>query len=222
VKEVPGLIKPTHGLAIKQERSRITYTALVRAGFRMLEERDLQDISVAELAMEAGYSVGAFYARFRSKDEFFDALVAEHLNTRTRVQQELYAKPPAEDLPGTLFRNVVNYYWEHRMFWRAVIARSLRDPDSWAVMRKHRQESIQRFNGAVEQLAGRPLTEQELGNIAFAFQVALGTVDITVVNQPGPLFMGQDKFIEQLTRAFVLVSGYDSLVPRKAAKTARR
>jgi len=189
----------------------------------MLEQRDLQDISVAELAVEAGYSVGAFYARFRSKDEFFDALVAEHLNTRTQVQQELYANPPAQDLPGRLFHNVVNYYWEHRMFWRAVIARSLRDPDSWTLMRKHREESIQRFNGAVERLAGRPLTEHEVDNIAFAFQVTLGTVDITVVNQPGPLFMGQEQFIEQLTRAFILVSGYDSIVPSKpAAKTRKR
>lgn len=210
--EVPGLIKQTHGLAIKQERSRITYTALVRAGFKMLEERDLQDISVTELAMEAGYSVGAFYARFRSKDEFFDALVAEHLDTRTRVQKNLYAKLTADRLPATLIHNIVDYYWEHRMFWRAVIARSLRDPDSWNVMRKHRQESIQRFLDATGRLAARPLTEAEVARIAFAFQITLGTIDITVVNQPGPLFMGQKQFIEELTRAFTLVAEYDRIV----------
>ena len=212
--EVPGLIQQTHGLAIRQERGRVTYTALVRAGFKLLKERDLQDISVGELAMEAGYSVGAFYARFRSKDEFFDALVAEHLNTRTRVQKALYASLTADDLPATLIHNIVNYYWEHRMFWRAVIARSLRDPDTWGVMRQHRQASIQRFLDALGRLAGRPLTDREVARIAFAFQVTLGTIDITVVNQPGPLFMEQQQFIEELTRTFILVAEYDRIVFR--------
>jgi AcrR family transcriptional regulator len=212
VADTKHLIKQTHGHSIKQERSHVTYSALIKAGFKMLEESDLQDISVAELAVEAGYSVGAFYARFRSKDEFFDAMVAEHLDIRTKVQKQLYATLTAQELPGELISNVVNYYWEHRKFWRAVIARSLRDPESWARMRKHRQESTRRFLDAISNLIGRPLTDNEKTNISFAFQVTLGTVDITVVNQPGPLFMGQKLFVEQLTRAFILVSEYESII----------
>lgn len=222
--EPSTIIKQTHGLAIKQERSKLTYAALIKAGFKMLEESDLQDISIAELAFEAGYSVGAFYARFRSKDEFFDAMVAEHLEIRTSVQRQLFTTLSLQTLPGELISNVVNYYWEHRKFWRAVIARSLRDPDSWARMRKHRQESTKRFLDALSILTQRPLTEKEKTNISFAFQVTLGTVDITVVNQPGPLFMGQKQFIEELTRAFILVSEYDSLgsgnAPGSGKKTA--
>lgn len=205
-------IQHTHGLAIKQERSKHTYSALIRTGFRMLEEQDLQDISIAELAREAGYSVGAFYSRFRSKDEFFDALVSEHLAFRTSVQKELLATHPLDKLPTMLFRNVVQYYWEHRKFWRAVIARSLRDPDSWSKMRQHRQESIKRFLDTIGDGLGRPLTKTETTHISSAFQVTLGTVDITVVNEPGPLFMGQKKYIEELIRAFRLVADWDSLL----------
>ena len=81
----------THGVAIKQERGQLTHDKLIATGFRMLELTDLQEISIAELTREAGYSVGAFYSRFRSKDEFFDALIAKHLETRTRVQVYMFA-----------------------------------------------------------------------------------------------------------------------------------
>jgi len=222
VAEPDLIIKQTHGLAIKQERSKLTYSALIKAGFKMLEQSDLQNISVAELAVEAGYSVGAFYARFRSKDEFFDAMVAEHLVIRTNVQKQLFTSLTPPTLPGELISNVVNYYWEHRKFWRAVIARSLRDPESWARMRKHRVESTKRFLDAISSLIKRPLTDKEKGNISFAFQVTLGTVDITLVNQPGPLFMGQKQFIEELTRAFVLVAEYDSLCSNKKAPPRKK
>ena len=64
---------------IKQPRGRRTYDALIETGFKLLEQNDLESIPIAELAKAAGYSVGAFYARFESKDEFFEAMIAHHL-----------------------------------------------------------------------------------------------------------------------------------------------
>lgn len=58
---------------IKQKWGRRTYDALIETGFALLEHRELEAISIAEFAKAAGYSTGAFYTRFRSKDEFFDA-----------------------------------------------------------------------------------------------------------------------------------------------------
>jgi AcrR family transcriptional regulator len=83
-------LKPrqAHGLTIKQERSQLTYDRLITAGFKMLEEQELQAISIAALTKAAGYSVG----RFRSKDEFFDAMVAKHLE-RERTRKQLCLKP---------------------------------------------------------------------------------------------------------------------------------
>jgi AcrR family transcriptional regulator len=201
-----------YGLAIKQERSKVTYDALINAGFKLLEERDLQDISIAELAKEAGYSVGAFYARFRSKDEFFDALIAQHLDNRTATQIELFANLPRDTLLSELMENIVDYYWQHRKFWRAVLLRSVRDPESYNPMRRHRQEATQRFISRLELEAGRPLNDGESVNVAFGFQVVLGTIDSTVINEPGPLLMDQAQFIEGLTRTFALVSEFDMLM----------
>lgn len=194
-------------LAIKQERGHITYDALIEAGFKLLTERDIEDISIFDLARVAGYSVGAFYARFRSKDEFFDALIERHLERRTATQKRLVETLPRETLVPELISNIVDYYWENHVFWRAVIRRTLRDPALWEPFRQHFNENLERFTARVEQEIARPLNEKEIRSITFAFQTIMGTINISIINQPGPVFIGQDPFKEEVIRAFIQVSG---------------
>jgi AcrR family transcriptional regulator len=208
----------THGLAIKQERSQLTYDRLISTGFKMLEEQDLQDISIADLTRTAGYSVGAFYSRFRSKDEFFDALIAKHIDTRTRTQIQLFATLPTASLIHGLINNVVSYYWDHRKFWRAVLVRSVRDANFWEPIRLHGHEFKARFITRINREIDHQLTEAEEANIAFAFQVMLGTINSTIINQHGPIFMGQQLFTEELMRAFELISDFNNLVIGKLRK----
>jgi AcrR family transcriptional regulator len=185
---------------------------MIAAGFRLLEQRDLQDISIAELVRSAGYSVGAFYSRFHGKDEFFDALVARHLETRTATQKHLFATLPRESLLDELIANVVNYYWDHRKFWRAVLVRSVRDAAFWEPIRKHGHEFTARFLERLYVEIGRKLTKEEEANVFFAFQVILGVINSTLINQHGPIFMGQKLFIQELTRTFRLISDWDNIL----------
>src|SRR5262245_7325820 len=122
---------------IKQPRGRKTYDALIETGFMLLEHKELEAISIAELAKAAGYSVGAFYARFSSKDEFFDAMIAHHLEQRNRERDRLLASVPDELLVNALIEELVTYYWKRRRFWRAALVRSIRDPKSWEPIRQH-------------------------------------------------------------------------------------
>jgi AcrR family transcriptional regulator len=208
-------------LAIKQERGHITYDALIEAGFKLLAERDIEDISIFELSRVAGYSVGAFYARFRSKDEFFDALIEKHLERRTATQKHLVETLPRKALMPELISNIVDYYWGHHVFWRAVLRRTLRDPALWQPFRLHFGENLARFTTRVEHEIKRPLTEAEVRSITFAFQTLMGTINISIINQPGPVLIGQDLFKEELTRAFIQVSGLDEiLLAKKVAKPA--
>jgi AcrR family transcriptional regulator len=208
-------------LAIKQERGHITYDALIEAGFKLLLERDIEDISIFELSRVAGYSVGAFYARFRSKDEFFDALIERHLERRTETQKRLVETLTRKALISGLVANIVDYYWDHHVFWRAVLRRTLRDPALWEPFRQHFSENLGRFIARVEQEIKRPLTEKEVRSITFAFQTLMGTINISIINQPGPVFIGHDLFKEECTRAFTQVSGLDEILqPKKAAKPA--
>jgi AcrR family transcriptional regulator len=197
---------------IKQSRGRRTYDALIETGFKLLEHNDLESIPIAELAKAAGYSVGAFYARFQSKNEFFAALIAHHLEHRVRARDRLLANAPDQTLIDELMNDFVAYYWKRRRFWRAVLARSSRDARFWEPIRQDGREFDDRLMDRMTQRAGRPLTNAERTNVSFAFQLARGTINNAILNRPGPIFIGHDLFVRNLARAFRLVSDYDRLI----------
>jgi len=58
--------------------------------------------------------------------------------------------------------------------------------------------------------------------VRFAVQVTLGTVNNAIINRPGPIFLGHALFVENLIRAFRVVSCYDELIAGGATKGARR
>ena len=206
------------GLDIKQSRSKKTYDALIKTGFRLLKKRDFDSITVAGLSQSAGYSVGAFYARFRSKDEFFDAMVAHHLEDRVAASENLFSTVHNDDLIDELIEDIVHYYWINRNFWRAALVRSMRDPDFWGPIRQSGHDLATRVIGILTEQANHPLTDLEQTNVRFAFQITLGTINNTIINRPGPIFMNQRLFVEKLTRAFRLVSDYESIMKRKRSR----
>lgn len=210
---------------VRQRRSQKTYDALIGTTFKLLQQREFDAISIAELAQKAGYSVGAFYARFRSKDELFDALLAQHIEDRFAARTRIFANATDESLVGDLMEDLVEYYWARRRFWRAALIRSMKDPEFWEPVRRQGLEFgawlIERISGR----AGRSMTEPEQANVRFALQLALGTINNTIINRPGPIFMEQVLFVEQLARAFRLVSGYDTVAakqPPRRRKVTRR
>lgn len=213
---------------IRQKRSQVTYDTLIETAFALLEDNEFDDVSIAELAQEAGYSVGAFYARFRSKDELFDAMVVRHLDNRRKTRREQFASLGDTELIHTLLEETVHYYWGRRRFWRAALIRSIRDPEFWAPIRKLSHEFADSIIRRIAARAGRTLTRAEDANVRFAVQLAFGTINNTILNRPGPFLLDQEPFIGNLVRAFRLVSGYDELVAlppsrsRKARKTAGR
>src|SRR6185437_11976656 len=64
--------------APRQYRSRVTAERFVAAAFRLLETKTFEALSVADLAREAGRSVGAFYQRFGGKDDFLTVLLTAY------------------------------------------------------------------------------------------------------------------------------------------------
>jgi AcrR family transcriptional regulator len=155
--------------------------------------------------------VGAFYARFRSKDELFDALLAQHIEDRLAARTRIFASATDESLVGDLMEDLVDYYWTRRRFWRAALIRSMNDPEFWEPVRRQGHEFGAWLIERIGRRAGRAMTAPEQANVRFALQLALGTINNTIINRPGPIFMEQVLFVEQLARAFRLVSGYDSV-----------
>ncbi len=200
------------GLTIKQKRSKKTYDALITKCFQLLKKRDFDSITVADLSRSAGYSVGAFYARFRSKDEFFDAMVTHHLVDRKAFLDYLFSTLHNDDLINELIKDMVHYFWINQKFWRAALVRSMRDPEFWAPIRQSGHDLADKVVARLSEQANRPLTDLEETNVRFAFQITLGTINNTIINKPGPIFMNQKLFVEKLIRAFRLVADYDNII----------
>jgi len=199
------------GRNMQQARSRKTYEAFIAAGFKLLETREFEAITVAGLARAAGYSVGAFYARFKSKREFFEAMVAHHLADRAEQQARLLANASHDELIDGWIRGIVRYYWKRRAFWRAVLMRSTNDPAFWAPIHRNAQEFIDLLLTRIASDAERPLTKSETVNIRFAVHIVLSTINNRIVNRPQPALINRATFIGSLRRAFWLVADYDSL-----------
>ncbi|HUL82027.1 MAG TPA: helix-turn-helix domain-containing protein [Gammaproteobacteria bacterium] len=184
----------------------------METAFELLEDSDLEGITIAGLTRAAGYSVGAFYARFRSKDEFFEAMLAEHVAERMQIRNRLFQTLPDDELVNALIEDLVTSYWKRRRFWRAALIRGAHDPALWKPVRKLGQEFADALVSRIRERIRRPLTSVEDANVRFAFQVARGAINNAIINRPGPLVMGRAAFIDNLERAFRLVSGYDRLM----------
>jgi len=195
---------------------------LIDTTFALLDDKEFDDISIAELAQKAGYSVGAFYARFRSKDELFDAMVMHHLHNRRNVRSKQFASADDDTLVHALIEETVHYYWGRRRFWRAALIRSIREPEFWTPIRKLGYEFADGLIARATSRSGRTVTAQEEAKLRFAVQLTFGTINNTILNRPGPFFMDQALFIENLVRAFRLVSEYDALLAHENSARPRR
>jgi hypothetical protein len=139
-------------------------------------------------------------------------MIAHHLDYRTRERDRLLATVPDERLINELIEELVTYYWKRRRFWRAALVRSIRDPKFWEPIRQHGRVFADLLVERINKRARRPLTKSERLNVGFAFQLALSTINNAILNRPGPIFIEQDLFIQNLARAFRLVSDFDRIV----------
>ena len=66
----------------RKEKQAHTRFCLMEAAARVFAKRGLQQASIDEVAEDAGYTKGAFYANFKSKEELFLAMLDERFAER--------------------------------------------------------------------------------------------------------------------------------------------
>ena len=74
----------------RQRRSAKTLADILVATMHLLEEKDLQEISVADIAQRADVSVGTIYTRFADKDALFAYLIVELLKKQVETFRTLF------------------------------------------------------------------------------------------------------------------------------------
>jgi len=72
----------------KQEQTR---SCLMKSASRVFARRGLSGASIDEVAEDAGYTKGAFYANFRSKDELYLAMLDERFADRIAEVERAFA-----------------------------------------------------------------------------------------------------------------------------------
>src|SRR4051812_8661222 len=69
-----------------------TREKLFEAAARVCEERGIGGASIEDIAAAAGFTRGAFYSNFKSKDELIIAMMEEHVEQSIRRMHELLAE----------------------------------------------------------------------------------------------------------------------------------
>jgi len=131
---------------------------LLSAAADVFAERGFHDASIDEIAERAGYSKGAVYWHFASKDDLFLALVEERVDRPWREMVELLQSAPAElDMApeasrrfATLLAGQRDWLLLDNEYW----SQAVRDPDLRRSYAKRRRELRAALGNALAARAG--------------------------------------------------------------------
>jgi len=198
---------PRFSLPVKQTRARKTRDRFLAAGFKLLRRKHFDELSVADIARTAGCAVGSFYLRFVDKDQYFLAIAEVRREQSRALLATWYQGATLETVVQKAVARELEFVLAHPNFWRAALRKGATDPTFWQEFRELGRESVARFLDCHSQLLGRALTEEEIERVRFAFQMVRGTLNNTLMNQPGPFQLEDEVFRSQMERAFQLVAG---------------
>lgn len=190
-----------------QQRSRATRDRLLAAGKRLLEETDLDGVSIADIAAAADCSVGAFYTRFENKDAYFRALVTDMLAQERSALDALHDSVVDANLIEAIVANAVGSFRRNAGLLRSALRKGMEDPSYWEPIRRHGQVAADLVVGRLSKMARRPLGPEEESRTRFAFQVLYGTLVNALLHQPLPLLLENERLENELSRVFRLTIG---------------
>jgi AcrR family transcriptional regulator len=190
---------------VKQMRGRRSRDRLLNAGQKLVASRPFDALSVADIARAAGCSVGAFYLRFRDKDTFLRALIAQYVAEVRAETDALFATHTDDRLIAALVSDTIDRFRRYAGLIRSAIRKRMEDATVWEPIRRSGHLNADRFVAWLAQRRGAALAPAEDMSVRFAFQVLYGTLNNALANQPGPLDIADPAFAPHLERAFRLV-----------------
>jgi AcrR family transcriptional regulator len=158
----------------RAEKQAHTRSCLLHAAASVFSKRGLEQASIDEVAGEAGYTKGAFYANFKSKEELFLAMLDEQFAQRLEELEELMDSDlPLADVTrvaGEQFHDYLraNDDWERLFFEFA--AHAAREPE-------FRTELVTRYSALREAKArifekhglhDMPVSPEDIATMTFA------------------------------------------------------
>ena len=168
-------------LPAKQARSRATRDRLLAAGRDLLNDGAFEETSIAQIAAEAGCSVGAFYQRFSDKEAFFSAIVgavlreiiaeADRFATSRRM-----SKATVEVALSEAAAHWVKTFRRYRGLFRTAIKKTLHDEAAWDPIRHAGITAIQPVISLLATKCGRSADAAFHYRALVGFQIVFGVM----------------------------------------------
>ncbi len=134
----------------RKEKQAETRRCLMQSATRLFAQRGLQQASIDELAEEAGYTKGAFYANFKNKEELFLAMLDERFAQKIEDIERVIAGEGTEAEKaleaGDHFTEMLRADPEWQRLFLEFTAYAARDED-------FRQELVTRYRWMQERVA---------------------------------------------------------------------
>ena len=165
------------GRLTRAQKKAETRSCLLEAAAKVFARRGMQQASIDEVAEHAGYTKGAFYANFKSKEELFLAMLddrfAAHLEEIDRV---LASGAEPEDQAREGATNFIDFItgdpeWERLFFeFSAYASRNENFRQELVTRRRYLQERIaELYRRRAEQLGvDPPFPVEDLSRMTFA------------------------------------------------------
>jgi AcrR family transcriptional regulator len=166
----------------KQARSERTLEQILAAAERLIVERGLRDVSIADVVREAGTSVGGFYGRFRDKDELLRAL---HERTQRDLRAELLVLVDPErwktarldEIVRVCVDVLVRRSSERRRLMAAFLESVAASPDSWQTAIAFRRRLVDGVSALLLTKRAEMKHPDPPRAVRFAIDAALAIVD---------------------------------------------
>ena len=199
-----GVNPPSGGArpAPSQDRSRLTAERFIEAAFNLLESKSFDDLSVADIAKAADRSVGAFYQRFGSKDDFLAVLLTSYFEGREREFLRLMHEARDEGLVERVMADNFASLMHNRNLWHAALRRSAQAPGFWSQFHSYVQRRPQLMAARLAEIRGEPASEAEVLRLGMAMQVFNSVINNQILNNPGPLTLSSPDFLPTLLGVF--------------------
>jgi AcrR family transcriptional regulator len=199
----------------QQARTREGLTRLLDAAEALVTAKGFDDAGIAEIARDAGSSVGAFYRRFADKDGLLHAL-HERFCDEARATTDAALEParwtgaPTDEVLREFTAFLVQIFRDREGFFRAILQRGASD----AVVR---ERTDRLFEHVADQLAA--LLRGRGGDIAHGdpklaatvgLRVVIGTLTHTIQAQPHMLPLADERLATELARVLTAYLGVPS------------
>jgi AcrR family transcriptional regulator len=183
-----------------QKRSRESRDRLFGAGRQLLEQMDLDAISIADLAKKAGSSVGAFYLRFENKDTFFRAMIDDMLSSEQAALEAIHQDTREGSIVEAFVKKTIQSFRRNTGVLRSALRKGMEDPSVWEPIRQYWQTESDILVKKLRTALARRLSIDEELRIRFAAQVLYGTLINALLHRPAPLLLESDRLETELIR----------------------